>query len=69
MSENKQEILNSLASVLKLTRAGQNILKIDYQTSDNWEDAVICFKSGGNIRVYITADSGVAMIHDIIKRL
>lgn len=68
--ENKIEILNSFAQTLNLTRACGDVESIGYRKDDSGEYAVIRYDSGLGIverKINITADSGIAMIYDIVK--
>lgn len=67
--ENKQEICNALLETLKLTNASVTKL-VYYQTADG-EFVRIQYDEKGfsTNRVNVTADSGTAMIRDIMKKV
>lgn len=67
--EDKQAICDALAATLKLTRNQNDIAWIDYIKDDRscLEIAVIAYENGTKKIVNVTADSGIAMIRDIMK--
>lgn len=73
MEEDKKMICEKLGELLKLTRAGEDIDRIEY--SPEKDDAVVFYKSCSTsgltygIRVCVEADSGIAMIQDIIRKV
>ncbi|MBQ2664660.1 MAG: hypothetical protein IJT36_03345 [Alphaproteobacteria bacterium] len=67
--DNKTQIIDYMYELLKLTRAGQNVEDLLLNSSKNGTFVTIQFKSGGNKKVDLTADSGLAMIIDIAKAL
>lgn len=68
--ENKQEICNLLLKTLKATRYGSDIAEINYYDEGNYgEKAIISYSNGYEIIANVTADSGIAMIEDIIGTL
>ena len=67
--ENKQEILNKLLPALQATRNLSNLDSLKYVNDNNDEIVIATFKNGGEKTVNVTADSGTAMITDLIKRL
>lgn len=69
--ENKAMIAEKLADVLKLTRAGKDLETIEYWNDECGAETAVCFMDGGEyqIRVNVSADSGAAMIEDIVKAL
>ena len=70
MYENKGRILEALCETLKLTRYGSDIEKITYlMDADSEEWAVITWEGGDKKKICISADSGIAMIHDVMNHL
>lgn len=65
--ENKKDIVARLSLLLKVTRAGCNIEKLEL--SEDEEYVIIKFLNGGTRRVCVEADSGIALIRDVIKDL
>ena len=70
MTENKELIVRSFFDTLKSTRAGQNIASMRYEGSDGYMEFVIIEYTDGTVKiVQVTADSGIAMLRDILKKL
>jgi hypothetical protein len=70
MEENKKLFVEKLGSLIRRqTRAGQHIKEIRYETHLAAECVVIVFYSGYTKTVDITADSCLAIMHDIYKAL
>ena len=77
--ENKQEIADKLCETLKLTRQYHDIDRIRITEAitttesgtyiDEYAEVYIKHNDVPYKRIDITADSGTAMIHDIMKRL
>ena len=69
MEESKSSICRHLCEALKWTRAHQDILYMKYEKDDGAgiEFVHIGYKSGRRLAVDVTADSGIALIHDILK--
>ena len=68
MEENKQAICSKLGELLQLTRAGADIERIAYDNEK--ECAVVYYKdSPYGLRAFVSGDSGVAMIQDIISKV
>lgn len=71
MEENKQEICDSLLKTLQKTRHLSDLYSLIYtgkMTSGN-EYVVATFRTGNRKAINVTADSGIAMIKDIVKWL
>lgn len=64
-SENIKCILEKLTELLQMTRAGRDIFDI----RKVGEKAVIIYNHGDMDIVNIECDSGIAAIHDIVKKL
>jgi len=73
--EDKAETVARLFDTLKTTRAFHNILTdMTYEERDNGDETVTCFfkyssGSADSVRINVTADSCVALIQDVWKRL
>ena len=67
--ENKQAILDALKQALNLTRAGDDITAINYDKER--EEVQVHFNNSNFIarRINVAADSGIAMIRDVMKGL
>lgn len=72
--ENKQEICKKLYELLKITRAGEGLVSIDYEKDGQEEYAKVCWQQGepGGMEMFmdkicITGDSGRAIILDVLK--
>lgn len=63
--EDKQEICNRLADLLKSTSYWCDVDRIEYKPSP--EEAVVYFKDQEPVSVNIAMDSGCAIIKDVIK--
>lgn len=64
-TENKYYIVKALEKVLKLTRAGENVERLSYDSEH--ETVTIDFKNGYVQCVSVECDSGIAAIYDILK--
>ena len=70
MNENKSEITTALTTTLKLTRAGYDIDHINYAVDPIGDEyCYIIFTNGGSRKVNVTADSGIALISDVVRAL
>lgn len=67
LNENKQQICDKFAELLKVTRFGENIDRIEY--NPNTECALVVRKDRKPIPVNVAMDSGVAIIKDILRGL
>lgn len=65
MRENKQEVCNKLADLLKATSYWWDVERIEYKP--NPEEAVVYFKDREPVAVNIAMDSGKAIISDVLK--
>lgn len=65
--ENKEDIVMRLKLLLKATRAGSDIK--DMILSDSQDEVTIMFENKAVIDVNIAADSGIAIIQDVIRAL
>lgn len=60
----KQQFIEALEDVLKLTREEVNHLVLQDQ-----DTVIIYYESGGSKRVNIALDSGIAIIRDVVKNI
>ena len=67
--ENKERITHQLMLCLLATRAGEDISDMSYMKSTGDEWVNITFRDGSWLPVNVTADSGIALIKDVIKAL
>lgn len=65
--ENKKEIVMRLKMLLKVTKEGEDIDKMELTEDQHF--VVIKWKNGWTKRVNIEADSGVAIIEDVLKAI
>lgn len=68
--EDKNEILHYLLPALQATRYGRDIVSLEYTSLPDIYDEVVAIKwENGYVQIVnVTADSGITMIRDIIKR-
>lgn len=70
MRENKGMILAALSIALKMTRAYEDLQEITYEvTQCDDEYAVLIFSDRPTQHITITADSGIAIIKDVVSNL
>lgn len=71
MNEDKRKICSLLLPVIQATRAGWDVTELEYCDNEFTDDEYvrIRFASGYTKKIDVTADSGTAMIKDIIKGL
>ena len=68
--ENKEYVLQMLLATLKYTIAGVDIAEIRYEQISNGEEfAIIVFTNGSHKPVNITADSGLALMRDVLRAI
>ncbi|MCM1192687.1 MAG: hypothetical protein NC389_09685 [Acetatifactor muris] len=67
MRENKQDIVAKLSQLLKSTRAGEDIDKLELATDES--TVRITFLHGYERTVNVECDSGIAIIEDVIRHL
>ena len=69
-TEDKQDICDALLETLKLTRAGQDITNLVYSSDaygDEW--VMVLYTNGTHINVKVNADSGMALVRDVMRRI
>lgn len=64
----KQELVDSLASTLRLTRVGVVGLELTSRIEPG-DTVIIHYKSGGTQTVNIAFDSGIAIIRDVCRAI
>ena len=68
--ENKETIIQLLLQALKFTVAGVDIEQIRYEQLTNGDEiAVIMYTNGYRQSVNISADSGLALMRDILRAI
>jgi len=70
MEENKQEICNKLCLALQCTSGQRDLIGIEYRAFENdREIARMVYEGGSWKEVNVSADSGTAMIRDIMEAI
>jgi len=68
--DNKKLIVEKLMKLIKQTREGKAIENIAYKKGDGDDEFVyIYFLNGYTKKIDVTADSGIAMMRDILERI
>ena len=68
--ENKKQITEKIEELLRLTRRFSDLEGLEYVQTPAFEEYVVAyFESGAQKQIYVTADSGIAMIQDVVARL
>ena len=67
MREDKQAICDALCTALQLTRGFHDLVAIRYDKTDRREIATLIYEHGKGAPINVTADSGEAMIRDIMR--
>lgn len=67
MKENKENIVARLSLLLKATRAGADIDRLEL--SEDGNEVKIIFLTGCEKPVNVECDSGIALIQDVVSRL
>ena len=68
--ENKEQICKLLLPVLQSTRNLYDLIELEYSETETGHEVVFArFASGAIKHANVTADSGTAMIQDIIKQI
>ena len=66
--EDKELILSWLLQSLRCTAAGMDLVQIRYDQLQNGDELVILiYMNGYRKTINITADSGIAMLRDILR--
>ena len=69
MEEDKQKICDLLLPALQATRAGSKLVNLVYASDPSKETVTVVFQSGGKKVADVTADSGTALIYDVIRQI
>ena len=71
MKENTFILCQRLLKLVQATRAGADVVDIEYFGNEFTDDAHvdITWASGFTKRVDVTADSGIAMIKDVLEHI
>lgn len=67
MREDKQAICDALAKALQLTRGFHDLVGLRYETDGFRETVTFVYLGGEGAPINVTADSGEAMIRDIMR--
>ncbi|MCI8736888.1 MAG: hypothetical protein HFI11_07925 [Lachnospiraceae bacterium] len=67
MNENKKEIVIRLGILLKATRTGEDIKMLTLSEDENF--VTIVWENGYKKDVCVEADSGIALIRDVMNAL
>lgn len=69
MEEDKQKICDLLLPALQATSAGRRLVNLIYAVEPGKETVTAVFQSGGKKVADVTADSGTALIYDIMRQI
>lgn len=71
MSEDKRKICSLLLPVVQATRAGWDVIDLEYTDNEFMDDEYvrIRYASGCTKKVDVTCDSGMSMVLDILRWL
>ena len=69
MNEDKQKICDLLLPALQATSAGRRLVNLIYAVEPGKETVTAVFQSGGKKVADVTADSGTALIYDIMRQI
>ena len=69
MHEDKQKILDRLLETLVLTRAGWNLMELEYKRESGLETVTAVFANGTKKRINVSCDSGIALIRDVCRHI
>ena len=69
MHEDKQKILDRLLETLVLTRAGWNLMDLEYKRESGLETVTAVFANGTKKRINVSCDSGIALIRDVCRQI
>ena len=67
MGENKKDIVGRLSILMKATRAGYDLDKLEL--SEDGEEVIVRYESGYEKRVNVECDSGAALILDVVNAM
>lgn len=71
MKENTFIICQRLLKLVEATRAGSDVVDIEYYDNEYTDDAHvdITWANGQIVRIDVTCDSGIAMIKDVLEQI
>jgi len=69
MNENKQEICKRLCDLLTATRAGEDVIAVIYTSDGRDEWVTVHWRDKYQQKICVTADSGIALIQDVLRRI
>ena len=69
MHEDKEKILEKLFQALVLTRAGWNLMDLEYKRENGFETVTATFANGHKKRINVSCDSGIALIRDVCRQI
>jgi hypothetical protein len=70
MEENKQEICNKLCVALQCTKGQSDLIRIEYKAFESGREVARMIYEGGSWKeANVSADSGTAMIRDIMEAI
>ena len=69
MDEDKQKICDLLLPALQATSAGSRLVNLIYAIEPGKETVTAVFHSGGKKVADVRADSGTALIYDIMRQI
>ena len=70
MKEDKQLITKLLLATLKMTRAGQDIVDMNYKIREDGDEIVIIqYTWGAEKRVNVSCESGASLIRDVMRKV
>ncbi|MEE1229795.1 MAG: hypothetical protein UHM56_01675 [Phascolarctobacterium sp.] len=67
--ENYQAICNALCSTLRLTRNFDDLESLEHRQEGRERYVIARFVNGSIRKITVTADSGIAMIKDILRNI
>ena len=65
--ENKQQILDKLLEAIRVTRAGDDVTKLEYLAESGTVN--VYFNGALGRRINVAMDSGMAMIQDVVNHI
>lgn len=69
MHEDKEKILEKLFQTLVLTRAGWNLMDLEYKRESGLETVTAVYANGTKKRINVSCDSGIALIRDVCRHI
>lgn len=69
MHEDKEKILEKLFQALVLTRAGWNLMDLEYKKETGLETVTAVYANGHKKRINVSCDSGIALIRDVCRQI